>query len=604
VTITGNTASNRGGGMFLSYSNPTLTHVTITNNTADEGGGMRLSFSNPTLTNSIVWNNSPESIYINSGTPVITYSDIEGGWEGEGNIDADPLFADSDNGDYTLQEGSPCIDSGNPNLWYQDVDGTPSDMGATGGLFVLPNFTSHDFGEVGDIGSSKQFTLYNYRETPITISTVSFGTASFTAGTSFPITIEPLKTGIINIEANNTSFEYVEDAMEIASDDLPEGLSVSLSITGTEGNVLTGNLSGTYPAATYRISGDLTVADGDTLYLHPGTQFLFDGEYDFTIYGTLKAIGTESDSIMFRNFNDSTKWRGFTLENALDETEFRYVRISGAEKDDGGGMYLNSSNPTLTNVTISNNTANNENNNFATCGGMYLSSSNPTLTHVTISGNTANFAGGMYLLSSNPTLSNVTITGNTADWSGGGMYLDDSNPTLTHVTITDNTADEGGGMYLWESNPTLTNSIIWDNSPGSMGGYYSTPIITYSDIEGGWEGEGNIDIDPLFTNPENGNYTLQEDSPCIDAGIIIEDMEYYGIAPDMGASESGESSEIMAGDTNFDGIVDILDIVRIINQIMGNSEFNDDEFTAADFNQDGIVDILDIVQIVNYILPD
>ena len=64
------------------------------------------------------------------------------------------------------------------------------------------------------------------------------------------------------------------------------------------------------------------------------------------------------------------------------------------------------------------------------------------------------------------------------------------------------------------------------------------------------------------------------------------------------------NSFVMAGDTNFDGIVDILDIVRIINQIMGNSEFNDDEFTAADFNADGIVDILDIVQIVNYILDN
>ncbi|MBC8312563.1 MAG: hypothetical protein H8E72_09680, partial [Candidatus Marinimicrobia bacterium] len=63
-------------------------------------------------------------------------------------------------------------------------------------------------------------------------------------------------------------------------------------------------------------------------------------------------------------------------------------------------------------------------------------------------------------------------------------------------------------------------------------------------------------------------------------------------------------SEIMAGDTNFDGIVDILDIVRIINQIMGNLEFNDDEFTAADYNADGIVNVLDIVQLVNYILAN
>ena len=37
--------------------------------------------------------------------------------------------------------------------------------------------------------------------------------------------------------------------------------------------------------------------------------------------------------------------------------------------------------------------------------------------------------------------------------------------------------------------------------------------------------EGNIDRDPLFTDPENGDYTLQEGSHCIDAGTIIEDMD-------------------------------------------------------------------------------
>ncbi|MDP7246795.1 MAG: hypothetical protein QF389_09500, partial [Planctomycetota bacterium] len=72
------------------------------------------------------------SIYIYSGTPLITYSDIEGGWEGEGNIDTDPLF----NEDYTLQAGSPCIDAGDPNTiptGSTSVDGNPDvgivDMG-------------------------------------------------------------------------------------------------------------------------------------------------------------------------------------------------------------------------------------------------------------------------------------------------------------------------------------------------------------------------------------------------------------------------------------------------------------------------------------------
>ena len=93
-----------------------------------------------------------------------------------------------------------------------------------------------------------------------------------------------------------------------------------------------------------------------------------------------------------------------------------------------------------------------------------------------------------------------------------------------------------------------------------------------------------------------------------DTLLNIDQNEYYGNAPDMGAYEFGESSEIMAGDTNFDGIVDILDVVYIVDMILlAHTEgaiFSDDEFTAADFNDDGIVDILDIVQIVNYILAN
>ena len=68
----------------------------------------------------------------------------------------------------------------------------------------------------------------------------------------------------------------------------------------------------------------------------------------------------------------------------------------------------------------------------------------------------------------------------------------------------------------------------------------STPLITYSDIENGWEGEGNIDANPLF----NWDFTLQENSPFIDAGTAdldgdgIDDISgYFVIAPDMGAFE-------------------------------------------------------------------
>ena len=597
VTITDNTALEYGGGMYLrNYSIPTLTHVTISDNTALEyGGGIYVNYSSFMLTNSIVWDNSPEPFYIYSNVEdiLITYSDLEGGWEGEGNIDADPLFTNPDGGDYTLQAGSPCIDTGDSNLWYQDADGSPSDLGATGGLFAVPNFIDYDFGEIGDISISAQFILYNYRQMPITISSVSFGTASFTTDASFPMTIAPLETGTVNISVNNNVLGSIEDEMVIFSDDLPQGLSVSLSGTGVDGNVLSGNLSGVYPVDTYRILDDLTIAEGDTAYLDAGTQFLFDGGVNFNIYGTLKAIGTESDSIIFDNYDDES-WSGFTLDNAADETAFEYVRISGADKTFGGGMYLNSSNPTLTHVTI---TGNNSffgggmhlevshptlthvtiSENIANMGGggMHLGYSNPTLTHVTISDNTSfQNGGGMTSLSfSNPTLTHVTIAGNTAIEHGGGMFIGDSNPSLTHVIIAGNIANVAGGMYLGASNSTLThvtiagnianmyaggmyldisssamltNCIVWDNNLEAI--YLSwgslDPIIAFSDIEGGWEGVGNIVLDPLFTNPENGDYTLTEGSPCIDAGTADIDgdgtddtTDYVGSAPDMGAYE-------------------------------------------------------------------
>ena len=53
----------------------------------------------------------------------IIYSNIAGGYSGEGNINEDPLFNNPDDGDFTLQPNSPCIDAGNPETEY-DSDGS------------------------------------------------------------------------------------------------------------------------------------------------------------------------------------------------------------------------------------------------------------------------------------------------------------------------------------------------------------------------------------------------------------------------------------------------------------------------------------------------
>jgi hypothetical protein len=100
--------------------------------------------SDPIITNCILWGDLPDEIYNSDSNPIVTYSDVEGGYPGEGNIDADPHFMTFHGFDYILDVGSPCIDTGAPTIedgisdwhprwpdWYPN--GPRSDMGAYGG---------------------------------------------------------------------------------------------------------------------------------------------------------------------------------------------------------------------------------------------------------------------------------------------------------------------------------------------------------------------------------------------------------------------------------------------------------------------------------------
>ena len=254
----------------------------------------------------------------------------------------------------------------------------------------------------------------------------------------------------------------------------------------------------------------------------------------------------------------------------------------------GAGMYNNSSNPVLLNCTFSGNDAPdggsgmynyNSSPMLTNCkfignrgggggAGMYNVNSNPMLADCTFSGNSIILnGGGMYNESSNPALLNCIFTGNTAGGNGGGMYNDKSSPTLTNCTFNENSAhyggaihcidsfsliinntilnnlstgSRGGGIYCGVSSPTVVNTILWNNSPDEI--YEQTErristsiTVTYSDVKGGFPGEGNLDIDPMFADPENGDFHLKSQagrwdqaseswvidetsSPCIDAG--------------------------------------------------------------------------------------
>ena len=179
---------------------------------------------------------------------------------------------------------------------------------------------------------------------------------------------------------------------------------------------------------------------------------------------------------------------GFTIQNGNAEGDNPYYS--------GGGMYLMYSNPALTGVTFSNNTAQEDG------GGIDCNlSSNPILTNVTISGNTAGSSGGggIYSYSSGISLGNVNISDNSTSGPGGGIYYNQSNSILTNVTISGNVATGeygfGGAIYHETvSYSTLLNCILWNNSPQEI--YFSGEIewnsgsttAAYCDIQGGEDG--------------------------------------------------------------------------------------------------------------------
>jgi hypothetical protein len=188
---------------------------------------------------------------------------------------------------------------------------------------------------------------------------------------------------------------------------------------------------------------------------------------------------------------------------------------------------------------------------------------------------------------SRPTVTNCTFTGNSAgQWGGGMSNWSSGNPTVTNCTFTGNSADYGGGgMYNNHSSPTVTNCILWANSPEQVyaeGG--SSPVITYSDIQGGWEGDGhsNIDVNPMFVDPngpdgvigtEDDNLRLMAGSPCIDTG----DPNFIA---ELDATDLDGNPRIADGD--YDGIA-VVD--------MGAFEVQPDPIELLDMLADDVIDL-------------
>jgi len=504
------------------------------------------------LTNVIIWDNHGGSIYNYLATLMISYSDIQGcvvsgnwqascGTNGGGNIDSDPLFVDADGADNTagtlddnlrLQLGSPAIDAGNnaaPGLsgittdlkgYPRFVDGNADnnavvDMGAYEAQLISPLYAAP-----ASLGEGNCSSWANACTLADALAFAMSGEQVWVkAGVHYPVatTSNPrqatftLRNGVkvyggfagteTALSERNWQTNLTILSGDIDQNDInTDGNYIAEKTTHIQGN-------NAYHVVTGGGTNNTAVLDGFVITAGQANG----GSFPDNVGG---GMFNQSSSPTLSNliFSGNSAYGGGGMDNDYSNPTLTNVTFSGNSATFGGGM-LNTSNssPMLTNVTFSGNSASGG-------GGMYNHSSSPTLRNLIFSGNSAAFGGGMFNASnSSPMLTNVAFSGNSAG-SGGGMYNDLSNPKLTNVTFSGNSATNGGGMYNFSSNPKLTNVIIWGSTSGGSiaNASSSNPTISYSDVQGcvvsgnwqascGTDGGNNIDANPLFVDAKGAD---------------------------------------------------------------------------------------------------
>jgi len=533
-TIGRNEASN-GAGIYINNSNPCIYGNTIIGNIGWFGGGIYINNSDSiAIINTILWRNigvEGAEIYGQSADFELTYCDIRGGWEGEGNIDTNPMFIDPFNENYNVFSGSPCIDAGDPDIL--DPDSTRSDIGVF--------FPDHP--------------VYSSNIWYVSITGNDI-TGDGTPGNPF----RTIQHGIHMSAGGDTVLvqngTYVENVyvyyknIVLASNYIFSGDTLDIQNTIIDGDSISS-------AAKFEICDSSTVLYG--LTITNGFNNRGGG------INLLLSDPIISENIITANYTFDPSWGAgggifCHYSNPVIKNNIVSFNQAFANPGNGGGIYSLRSNPSIICNEISYNSVN------GLGGGVYCHySPNISINGNSMNSNSAGYGGAIACGwdTDSAVINNNKIIGNSADSYGGGLYFTRTDLYMHNNSLTGNSAPQGGGIYCgYNSSPTIVNSILWADSASSGPEIsYSSgcnPTVLYSNIEGGWPGEGNIDVDPLFRNPANGDFHLMSnacgdsaDSPCIDAGdpniqdsLLDCSWGLGGLRSDMGAYGGGDSATV------------------------------------------------------------
>jgi hypothetical protein len=301
-------------------------------------------------------------------------------------------------------------------------------------------------------------------------------------------------------------------------------------------------------------------ADGDTVLVAPGTyveninfrgrnivvasEYLLDRNPE-TIVATVINGGTPAHNdtgscVIINSGEDTTAvLEGFTLTGGIGT---KWIDEHGAGTYvEGGGVLIQYSSPVIRNNRIVGNSATRVYSGVISGGGggIRVGDGVPRILNNVIMDNEGLYGGGIVLNYTGGIVRNNVIANNSVypaagtapTFGGGGIWtIEDFGSNLKVIennTIYGNSvagfagsfSGRGGGILIAGTMATVRNNIIWNNTQVAGGqiwvGAAGNPVVTFTDVQGGFTGSGNIDVDPLLSD---SSFYLLPGSPCIDAG--------------------------------------------------------------------------------------
>jgi len=498
--VTGLSGSSEGYGGALHNCDGGIINCTIVNNDGIAGDG--LTYCDGTITNCIIWGNDPDQI-LDSSTP--TYSCFPDA-SGNNNINSDPCFVDSANDDYHIQPISPCIDEGDPcdPCEPYDIDGESRvfngtvDMGADefdGVIYVDADATGGN--DNGGSWANAYLDLQDALDAAgsgveIWVAEVT-GTYYPTTGSDRTISFE-LKSGVAlyggfdGTETARSERDWAGNVTILSGDigttaggDNSYHVVVGANSATIDGFTITrGNANG-YSSDQRKGGGMYNISCSPTVRncIFSNSYAKYDGAGIYNSGGSDESVMMIANCVFFNNRShpqDASAWAyGGGIYNSSCDTQIENcIFVENQGKHGGGGIESRNSILKVNNCIFHKNKVLEP-----PFGGAGMRIGVSTVTNCLFAYNYSSYGygGGIYCMGStpsSPTIINCTFFNNTMKYSGGGIYSD-----------------------YWVS-PTVTNCISWNNTKPEIAYEHEVPVVTYCDIEGGYSGTGNKNIDPSF----------------------------------------------------------------------------------------------------------